>query len=199
MLPNLMKIATLVLCFSFATGMQGQETYRVDDFQMSVSGTSSLHDWTSSVTDLSGQAEITMKNGILTDIPSLNLKIRVEGIESTKGRIMDNKTYKALESDDHPYITFRLSKLAVKNQADKQITVTATGNLTIAGKTRSVSLDAQGTKQGNAIHFKGSKDLKMTDFGIDPPTAMLGALKTGDDITIDYSLALKTDNSAGSR
>jgi hypothetical protein len=30
----------------------------------------------------------------------------------------------------------------------------------------------------------------MTDFGIGPPTALLGTLKTGDDITIAYTLHL---------
>ena len=28
----------------------------------------------------------------------------------------------------------------------------------------------------------------MTDFGIDPPTAMMGAMKVGNDITIKFKL-----------
>jgi hypothetical protein len=36
------------------------------------------------------------------------------------------------------------------------------------------------------VNVKGIVPLKMTDFGVDPPTAMLGALKTGDDIKINY-------------
>jgi hypothetical protein len=31
----------------------------------------------------------------------------------------------------------------------------------------------------------------MSDFGIDPPSAMLGALKTGDEVLIKYVFELK--------
>jgi len=30
----------------------------------------------------------------------------------------------------------------------------------------------------------------MTDFGISPPTALLGVMKTGDGITLEYSFLL---------
>jgi len=175
-----------------------QEAQTIKDVEMSVNGTSTIHDWTSAVTDIKGSAALQVSEGKLTDISALSLKVKVEGIESSKGRIMDNKTYNALESDDHPYITFSLASAKIMPKGNN-VQVTATGPLTIAGKTNTVQIVAMGTYQGDAIHFSGSKDLKMTDFGISPPTAMLGTLKTGDDITIDFSLVLDTAGSSSSR
>jgi hypothetical protein len=43
---------------------------------------------------------------------------------------------------------------------------------------------------GNRIQIKGSKKVKMTDFNISPPTAMLGTLKTGDEVTISFTLVM---------
>ena len=38
------------------------------------------------------------------------------------------------------------------------------------------------------INIKGEKTLKMSDFDVKPPTALLGTLKTGNDITIKFNL-----------
>ena len=165
---------------------------------MSVHGTSTIHDWTSEVTDIKGSASLDVADGKLIGISALSIKVKVEGIESSKGRIMDNKTYKALESKDHPYIKFNLAVAKITPKGDK-LNIVANGPLTIAGSTKTVQIAAIGTYQGGSLHFSGSKDLKMTDFGIDPPTAMLGTLKTGDDITIDFSLVLDTAGNSSSR
>ena len=42
-----------------------------------------------------------------------------------------------------------------------------------------------------SITFNGSYKLKMTEYKVDPPTAMLGAIKTGDGIEVKYNLILK--------
>ena len=36
----------------------------------------------------------------------------------------------------------------------------------------------------------GAYPMKMTDFGIEPPTALLGTMTTGDDVTINFNLTL---------
>ena len=33
----------------------------------------------------------------------------------------------------------------------------------------------------------GAQQVKMTDYGVDPPTALFGVLKTGDAITISFN------------
>jgi len=42
-----------------------------------------------------------------------------------------------------------------------------------------------------SIACSGSQQIKMTDYQIKPPSFMLGALKTGDALTINFSLTLK--------
>jgi hypothetical protein len=34
--------------------------------------------------------------------------------------------------------------------------------------------------------FEGSQKIKMTDYGVAPPTALLGVLKTDDDIVLSF-------------
>jgi polyisoprenoid-binding protein YceI len=149
-----------------------------------IHGSSNVHDWQSEATDvrLTGQFD-TDASGKLVAVKNLAVSILVEGIKSEKGRIMDGKTYKALVSEDHPNITFQSSSVAVQGA-----NITAKGNLNIAGETRPVTITATWNQSSGAIALSGEYAFKMTDFGIDPPTAMMGAMKTSDDVTVKYAV-----------
>ena len=191
---NLFLIATILLLA--CSPAISQEGYNVKNFKMSVSGTSTLHDWESEATKASATADIGLAGAQLAEINSLNVTVAAKGIVSSKGRIMDNKTYDALKADKYPNITFRLDKATVNGSK-----VQATGQLAIAGKTQTVSLSATSKTDGAGnITFSGSKALKMTDYGMEPPTALMGTIKTGDEVTIKYELTLTPSGAdAGTR
>ena len=67
-----------------------------------------------------------------------------------------------------------------------------TGDLTIAGITKIISFNLvyDQPNRGDII-FTGSKDLKMTDFQITPPVVLMGSIKTGDEITIEFQVSFK--------
>lgn len=191
-----MKIKNLFLIlYSFSlivSTTTAQEAYTVKNFKMSVAGTSTLHDWESEVTQVDASASLELAGAQLTGISKLKVTIPAKGIVSTKGKIMDNKTYDALKADKHPKITFTLAKAAISSSK-----VQASGQLTIAGATKTVSLNAESKADSNGnITFTGSYPIKMTDYGMEPPTAMMGAIKTGDEVTVKFQLTL-APNGAG--
>jgi polyisoprenoid-binding protein YceI len=64
--------------------------------------------------------------------------------------------------------------------------------LTIAGTAKKTDLYVQGKVGGDgSLTFNGSKKLKMTDFGIKPPTALMGTMTVGDEVEIVFSVTLK--------
>ncbi|MCO6484374.1 MAG: YceI family protein, partial [Saprospiraceae bacterium] len=108
-------------------------------------------------------------------------------IKSEKGKTMDSKTHEALKSNKNPHITFNATRVQVNGQD-----VTATGPLSIAGQTRTVTVKGKWRAiSANEIEVKGSHAMKMTDFGISPPTALLGTMKTGDGITLQFTVRVK--------
>ena len=66
----------------------------------------------------------------------------------------------------------------------------ALGWLTIAGVEKELTLDLKVERQGSALSVTGVTDLLMTDFGITPPKAMLGMLKTNPKVRIQIDLLL---------
>jgi hypothetical protein len=185
MRATILTLFTVLLSF----GLWGQ-TYELKSFDMTISGTSTLHDWVSSVTKINSDVQVQWKDGRLATIDKLIIRIPAESIISTKGRIMDNKTYEALKSEEHPNIRFQL-KTADVVYKEGNYTIQSTGLLTIAGQSKTIRLTANAQPiAGGGLTFTGAYTLKMTDYGIEPPTALMGSIKTGDEITIDYSLSL---------
>lgn len=170
----------------------GQGNYGISNFSIVIKGTSNLHDWESKVNEVRASGSMKVENGGLTGIQSLQVEIPVRTIKSSKGSIMDNKTYDALNADNSPNITYKMEKTTgiVRNGTD--CAVHTSGFLTIAGTSNRVDLSAQGKVNANGtVTFNGSKKLKMTEFKIKPPTALMGTLKTGDEVEIVYQVTLK--------
>ncbi|MBK6932320.1 MAG: YceI family protein [Saprospirales bacterium] len=183
----------LVLLFvlSLSAYAFGQASFRTASFTMSVKGSSNLHDWESQVNEVRATGSMSVDAGALQSIQALTVEIVSKSIKSAKGSIMDKKTYDALKADKFPTITFKLEKATVAKKGDSY-DVSATGSLMIAGATNKVDLAVRG-KVGSdgSITFTGSKKLKMTDYKIKPPTALLGTMTVGDEVEIVFKLTLK--------
>jgi len=162
-------------------------------YTVGIHGTSNLHDWDETVGTVTGDGVITWNSDGSFDISAINITMVVNSIKSTEGSMMDKNTYKALKADSNPDITLALVS-PVKSISTGHA-VTAKINLTIAGVTRSVNIPvtASGQKNGS-VTLEGSSTIKMTDFGVKPPVALLGTLKTGDDITIHFKTIFAAGN-----
>jgi polyisoprenoid-binding protein YceI len=181
--------AGLVTLFSVMTAF-AQDTYKVDvSSKITIQGSSTIHDWSSETTEISGQAVVSTSGNVLTGLKKLEMTIPVESIKGDKSG-MDAKTYEALRKDQYPDIKFDLDKVVSIDGKS----VDASGKLTIAGVSREVSLNVDYTESGDKIIFTGEKAVKMTDFNVTPPTAMFGAIKSGDDITIKFDVAFTRSN-----
>jgi polyisoprenoid-binding protein YceI len=149
-----------------------------------VEGTSSVHDWECQVAQFAGAVDAEAGENGLAALSGTTLAVPVRGIDCDNGT-MNGKLRDALGSTPIRY-TLTSATLGAP-AAEGWITIRTTGQLTIAGTTRAVQMEVKGKAiDGNRFRFTGQHALKMTDFGIDPPTALLGTLKTGDQVTVHF-------------
>jgi len=150
---------------------------------MTITGTSSIHDWESIVNDFSVYADVNDES-----IIDLAVEVEVKSIKSGKS-IMDGKTYDALQADEFPKILFKASNLNIGIEK-----IEGLGTLTIAGQSKSIPISADIlTRSASDLKVKGRVHISMSKFGITPPKAMFGTLKTGDLVVIEYELVLKNN------
>jgi len=102
---------------------------------------------------------------------------------------MDKNIYKALKSDNFPKIEFRSKNLMIEGNE-----MTGKGPLTIDGQSKEIDVSFKFIKKNEKYIVSASIPLIMTDYGIKPPTAVFGMIKTGDEIKLEILLSLKTKN-----
>lgn len=182
-------VAFLVITGLTSQQLKAQTNYTVaPGSQISVAGTSNLHDWTMEASKFSCDGKLTVAGGQLKDINALTFVLAVKNLKS-KESLMDTRAYKALNEESHANMTFKLTDATV---VEAQKLVKVTGNLTISGVTKAITIQSNYVVGSDeSVTFKGSRAIKMSDFKIKAPSFMMGALKTGDDLTINIVLKLK--------
>jgi len=57
---------------------------------------------------------------------------------------------------------------------------------------KEISMKAVGKSENGLLHVTGTYDLKMTDYGLKPPTLMFGRIKVAETVKVKYDLLLKS-------
>ena len=154
-----------------------------------VLGSSNVHDWTMNATTVESQGEFDLVNH---NLRSLSLVIPVTSLKSEHSS-MDDRTYTAINAKKFPTISFKLTGAEVTAGTKNSYLIKAKGDLTIAGVTQHIEIDvnAIANDDNTVVTCTGSKKIQLTDYGIKPPTFMLGAMKVANDLTIQFNLIYK--------
>lgn len=192
-------IPLIVLTTGITLQSQAQSTQYVlaTPSTMEISGTSTLHDWECTVEEFPTEATFNTaaKNDTAATpfLESLHFSANVKSIECGKGA-MNKKTYGALKEKEYPTIKFALSSATMdKNTSgdNSAFTLNVKGNLTIAGVTKPVTFPVEGQPLDNGnMHFSGSYKLNMKDFDVEPPSAVFGTIRSGEEVTVAFDIVL---------
>jgi polyisoprenoid-binding protein YceI len=197
---NLASVAMLALIASSATVAGAQGTARVavaPESKLWIEGTSNLHGWSCKATTLDAAVELDAATATQISVAPpkslkrVQVKVPVKSIKCGHGG-MDDNLYKALKADDTPEISYIMATFdAAPGEVKDSFTLHTVGTLTIAGKENSLSMDVTATRMPDGtVKAVGVVPIKMTDYGIKPPTAIFGRLKTGDEVKINFELSV---------
>jgi polyisoprenoid-binding protein YceI len=150
-----------------------------------VEGTSTIHAWKMEGSTIEGQINAPTPDNWNAPATAI-VTIPVTSIKSEHSK-MDKLMADALKASSNPKIRFELTEATPKTTGSNAFVLAAKGKLTIAGVTRDVAFDVQGSRTSDGQYaLSGTAPIKMTSFGIKPPTAMLNTIKTGDDVKVTF-------------
>ena len=177
---NTVKSGISLIVLLFAVTMAQAQSFKIDtsNSKVVVEGTSNLRDWSASVGEFSGVLELDDAG----NPAKVKLTLQVLSMDGGRGADMNAKIYKALKSEEHPVIIFESTSIDPG-------TMTATGTLAMAGQQKDISV--QGQIDLNEGRLTSTKDLKLSDFEIEPPSALFGQIKCRDEIKIMFDISLK--------
>lgn len=165
---------------------------KVASAKVTITGTTNVHGYTAATSTVKlTSVKLGAFDGdlfALVQKPSLvesfEIAIPAASLKSPKDGI-DKNMHKALKVDKFADITYR-----VKSMEKTAAGVRAIGSLTIAGVTKDVTLDLTAQRTGSNLSVAGEIPLLMTDYGVTPPKAMMGMMRTDPKITIRIELVL---------
>lgn len=194
-----LALASALIAITAAPGaaQSAKMTVRPES-KVTLAGTSNVHDWACTSASLNATIELDSTyaarplSSIARPITTVTVNIPVKSLTCGKGK-MDDNMYKALRAEDFPEITYVLGSYdvnAAETTADKLVALT-TGELTVAGKTIKAQMPIIAIrKEGGVMIGEGTAKLLMTDFGIRPPVALLGTLRTRNEISVTFKVLL---------
>jgi polyisoprenoid-binding protein YceI len=167
----------------------------IDTARVTIDGTSNVHEYTASTTSV--RVTRAQLGGAVAGADFWENALKPGGVETFEIAIaaatltspkegLDKNMHKALKVEQNPDITFRLLRF----EAGQGGALKGVGMLRIAGVEREVTLNLKTQRQGSTLTVTGKVDLLMTDYGITPPKAMLGMLKTDPKVTITFETVL---------
>ncbi|WP_026730596.1 YceI family protein [Flavobacterium denitrificans] len=181
---KLKLLMSLVTFFGITSFVVAQKSYALDNKStFSVSGTSTLHDWEMKSSSGTGTANFTITNGKLSEIESIAIVLLAESIKSEK-KSMDKVAYETLKTDKNKSIKYALKSAEKINETTWELT----GTYTIAGVSKIYKTTVKTAITKDGLSMQGSNKITFADFGMKSPTALLGTIKTGQDLTLKFNL-----------
>jgi polyisoprenoid-binding protein YceI len=166
---------------SFADGSSTFAGYRVEE-KLSTLGT---HDAVGRTQEVDGSMALSD-----SQVKSLDVSVDMTTLTSDDDRRDGQLRERGLETDAFPTATFSLTQpidIAKPPAVGETVDATATGDLTLHGVTKQVSVPVQARWDGTQIEIAGSVDITIADYGIEKPVGFI-VLSIADTGTIEFHL-----------
>lgn len=196
------RLVTASLIAFIATTAAAQETARVaasPESKLWIEGTSNLHGWSCKTTEVEAAIDVEraaagqLHASLPAALKRVEVKVPVKSLKCGHGA-MDNNLYKALNADATPSVTYILGAFdVIAGEATDSFTLKTVGTLNVSGRENRVTMDIVATRMPDGtVKATGTVPIKMTDYGITPPTAIFGRLKTGNEVKVNFELTVGT-------
>ena len=193
----LFALALTMVCAGVARAQESVRVPVTPDSKLWIDGTSNLHSWSCKAEKFDAAVEFDVAAAAqLASAPpkalkKVEVKVPVKALKCGHGG-MDDNLYKALNADRAPDVTYILGTFdAVPGDSSTMFALQTQGTLSIAGKENALSMQVFATRLADgSVKATGAVTIKMTDYGINPPTAIFGRLKTGNDVKVNFELTV---------
>jgi polyisoprenoid-binding protein YceI len=181
-------IATLGLLL-LAAPLLSQETAHVaasPDSRLWIDGTSTIGSWSCKATTLDAVIDFAPPSALR----KVTVRVPVRALRCDKPG-MDNNLFRALKADgDDERTAFIVATFdALPTDLADATTLHTAGMLMVAGVENKVAMDVTTSRLADGtVRATGTVPIRMTDYGIKPPTALFGRIRTGNDIKVNFEL-----------
>ena len=128
--------------------------------------------------------------GDTVNVNGVSLTLAVSKFDCGKRAI--NRDFRStLKYEEYPFIQIVLNEL-VLNDAKDIVPSSAKVSISIAGEKRNYEVELHAFESHEkSILVGGKKTLRMTDFGLTPPSPMFGLIQVSDELEVEFDLVIQ--------
>ena len=161
-----------------------------------IEGSSNVRDFTCTTTSFETRVQSSVPGAVSAvlsgtkAVESAELTIPAATLDCKNGK-MNEHMLKALKAKDNPTIGFRIATYDIA-KATAGVDGKAIGELTLGGVKKTITVTAHATPDASgALRLTGAYQLNMTDYGLTPPSLMMGTMKVNETVKIGFDMLLK--------
>jgi hypothetical protein len=158
-----------------------------------IDGRSNVHRWScaaDSIEVMVATQPAVVTSGVPEPLRVMDAEVRIPVAALACGdNLMDRNLRTALRADSNPTIVYRAISFETTPADSGRLHIVASGTLSVAGVSRPVSIVVTATPFANGMfRATGTVPLRMTDFGVKPPTALFGILRGRNDVVVQFQI-----------
>ena len=191
-----LALAALILAPALVAWAASHSLTLKPESRLWVSGTSTVRSFQCKAATLETTVEAETTGAIAAvlagqkAVRTVQVKVPAAKLDCGNGT-MNAHMMKAIKGAGNPTIEFRVASYDVSTNADG-IAGRLSGSLTLGGVTKPITVAAAGRREADgSLRVTGTHELKMTEYGLKPPTLMMGTMKVGDAVTVHFDLVLE--------
>jgi hypothetical protein len=147
-----------------------------------VKGDSTVRGFTCNATDINSQLQIGGGSELAGLVDDALITIPVDKLDCGNPK-MNEHMAKALKTNS---IEFKLGSYTIDGG-----TAVLNGTLTIAGTAKPIEIAGTVAQEGSLVRVKANKQIVMSQWGVKPPSLMMGTMKVKDAVTVGFDVTLK--------
>jgi polyisoprenoid-binding protein YceI len=175
---HVLRVAALLAGCAVVAGAQQP------NLDFTISGTSTIRGWTCTakgtmtVTPGSGGPAVP---GFAKGVQSASVVVPVKAFTCPEAEMTEH-LMQAMKPEQFPEIVYKVEKYEVTGDRAQ-----VSGTMTIQAKSQPLTVPVTVKSDGAGVALKGDTRLDMTSYGVQPPVVMLGMLKVGPQIRIEFT------------
>lgn len=190
-MKKLMPLIIMLFCGAFTNAQSNpkEKTVKVlPSSELTITGDTNINKFTC-VFDTSflkePQTVSYSEKASVIDFSNARLRLPTKGFDCGSKPI-NKDFYELIKADKYPEIVLELHKVTLKDATSGIANIC----ILIAGKEKYYDVPVA-IKTGEIAEFKGSMELNINDFGLEPPKKLFGMIVVKDDIQINFDLRVK--------
>ena len=164
--------------------------------KLTISGTSTVRAFQCQATSFDAKVESSGSSAVAAvlagekAVSSVVVTVPTEKLDCRNGT-MNEHMRKALKVAQFPTVVFKVNGYELAKATDG-VAVTLNGTLTLGGVEKPITVNALAKAGENGtLLVSGTQEVRMTEFGLKPPTLMLGTMKVDERIKVGFDVILK--------